>query len=290
MEYLKDSELILNPDGSIYHLNLLPEDIGDIILTVGDPKRVEMVSRHFDEIEVKKSKREFITHTGRLGRKRISVISTGIGPDNIDIVINELDALANIDLHHRVPRDKHRALSIIRLGTSGSLQADIGVDEVVVSGWGVGFDNLLFFYTDYPKVFNRELARLVEMALDNQISVYTAQGSEQLFRHFASRFRHGGITITSPGFYGPQGRRLRLSSILTDAHIRELQMLRWNEWRITNFEMETAALFGLSRLLGHQPLACNTILANRATGQFSKDPYRAVERMIVQALEAIDSM
>ncbi len=290
MKYLSESELILNADGSIYHLSLLPDEIGDIILTVGDPQRVEMVSKYFDQVEVKKAKREFLTHTGRIGRKRVSVISTGIGPDNIDIVINELDALVNIDLSSRTPRSTRRALSIIRLGTCGSLQPDLPVDQVVVSGWGVGLDNLLFFYPDHQHVIQKELARFVEMALDNQLSVYAVQASEQLFRPFARHFPHRGITITSPGFYGPQGRALRLGSILSARHLSELQKLQWDGWRITNFEMETAALFGLSRMLGHHPLACNVILANRTTGQFSQAPLRAVDLMIRQALEVVDAM
>lgn len=290
MKYLSESELILNADGSIYHLNLLPDEIGDTILTVGDPQRVEMVSKYFDQLEVKKAKREFITHTGRVGRKRISVISTGIGPDNIDIVINELDALVNINLSSRTPHPTHTALSIIRLGTSGSLQPDLPVDDIVVSGWGVGLDNLLFFYPDHPRVVQKDLARFVEMALDNQLSVYAVEASDQLFRSFARHFTHRGITITSPGFYGPQGRALRLDSILSPRHLTELQKLRWNGWRITNFEMETAALFGLSRMLGHHPLACNAVLANRATGQFSKAPLHAVDRMIQRVLEVIDAM
>ncbi len=290
MQYLHDSELILNPDGSIYHLNLLPDEIGQIIFTVGDPQRVEMVSQHFDAIEIKKSKREFVTHTGRLGNKRVSVMSTGIGPDNIDIVVNELDALVNIDLQARIPKPKHTSLIIIRLGTSGSLQPDIEVDQTVVSAWGVGLDNLLFFYPDYRKVHHKELAHRVELALDNKLAVYAVEGAPSLVAHFSRHFKHLGITLTSPGFYGPQGRSLRLPTVLQPTHLDELRALRWGHWRITNFEMETAALFGLARLLGHRPLSCNTILANRSGGSFSPDPYRAIRKMIERAMETVDAL
>ncbi len=282
------SELPLNPDGSVYHLNLRPDQIADTIITVGDPGRVSAVTRHFDHIEHKVRKREFHTHTGRIGRKRLTVISTGIGPDNIDIVINELDALANINFKSRTVKAKKKVLRFIRLGTSGALHPDIPVDSLVVSAYGLGFDNLMSYYAYRP---DRRTAHLLKQihaylgARKSQVPLpYLAKGSEEMVRVLAP-LGITGITATCPGFYGPQGRRLRLApkEVLPDL----LSGFRYKDHRITNFEMETSALFGLSRLLGHQAVAVNTILANRATGAFTKRYKASVRDMIVKALEMI---
>ena len=271
---IESSELVLNPDGSVYHLNILPEDVADTVIFVGDPGRVERVSQHFDRIEIKKSKREFVTHTGYIGTKRLTVISTGIGPDNIDIVMNELDALVNINLETRTVKKEHKTLKIIRIGTSGSLQADIDVDSIVVSSYGMGFDNLLKFY----KYDNSADENILEFEFSNHIqkegislpvTPYIVSGCKKLLDSVGKGFK-SGITATCPGFYGPQGRKLRLQPESSD-FLYLLSSFSMNQHRITNFEMETSAIYGLAGLLGHQALSCNVILANRLSGEFVKD-------------------
>lgn len=293
MSHISPSELVLNADGSIYHLNLHPEEIAPIILTVGDPGRVSRVSRHFDRIEVRKEKREFITHTGWVGRRRLSVISTGIGPDNIDIVLNELDALVNIDLDSRVPKDDLTQLRLIRIGTSGCIQPDLPVDSFVAARFGLGFDNLLTFYEYRPNLVEAtlfdELSAYLDVAGHLPVMPYVCEGSASLARAIGSNM-HSGITITAPGFYGPQGRRLRLQSRLTAGMVKSLANFSQAGMRILNFEMETAPLFGLTRMLGHQALSCNVLIANRATGTFSADPHAAIDRLIVEVLEKVERL
>jgi uridine phosphorylase len=288
---LAPSELVLKADGSIYHLNLRPEEIADTIITVGDPERVAQVSKHFDRIDIRRQKREFVTHTGWLGQKRLSVISTGIGPDNIDIVLNELDALANIDFQTRRVLDTHRQLRFIRLGTSGCLQADIGVEELVFSTYGLGLDNLLYFYGYQAEGQTAALQGALDAYLSQSevtlpITPYLVAGAASLADSLAQD-NHRGITITAPGFYAPQGRQLRLRSQIKPRTLDVLASFRHPLARITNFEMETSAIYGLSHLLGHQALSCNVILANRAHGTFSADPAAAVEKMIVEMLRII---
>ncbi len=278
------SELILNDDGSIYHIKLRPEHIGDYIITVGDPGRVPVVSRHFDEIEAKKSKREFVSHVGRVGNKRITVISTGIGPDNIDIVLNELDALVNIDLETRQIKEQKRSLNIIRLGTSGCLQPHIPVDSLLFSAFGMGLDNLLYFYTFVNNPAEAKLRAdlslfLAEHDIELPVAPYFVEGSQTLLQQLGQN-DHRGITITAPGFYAPQGRQLRARSALTRNFLEKLAAFSSHEHRITNFEMETSAIYGLSRILGHQAMSCNVILANRARNSFSADPGKAVEHLV----------
>jgi uridine phosphorylase len=285
---LTDSELILNPDGSIYHLNLRPENIGDIVLMGGDPNRVPVISSRLDAIEFKTSKREFVTHTGRLGDKRITVISTGIGTDNIDIVLNELDALVNIDLETRQIKEKKKNLTIIRLGTSGGLQPDIQEDDIVVSSHGLGLDNLMHYYARGNKNEETEMTQsfLKQMGISNEnIRPYIAAGSSKYFPIFKKHFKHG-ITVTCSGFYGPQGRKLRLQPALPEL-VNKLHTFDFNGNRITNFEMETSGIYGLGQLLGHHCISLNTIIANRVTGRFSQDPYKAIENMIDKAMEII---
>ncbi len=286
MSRIAESELIINPRGAVYHLDLRPEEIADTVITVGDPDRVREVSKYFDSIEVQAQHREFITHTGRIGNKRLTVLSSGIGPDNIDIVLNELDALANIDFETRLIKPKLKALNIIRLGTSGSLQADITVDSFVASTHGLGVDNLLHFYRlEQNEEENLLLQSFVtHTQLHGQgISPYISGSAPSLLKHFVTGF-HQGITVTCPGFYGPQGRILRLGVRNPDL-ISRLTDFRFGPHRISNFEMETSAIYGLGRLLGHNCLALNAIVANRVQQTFSKDGKAAVENLIKKFIQ-----
>ncbi|MEP7164237.1 MAG: nucleoside phosphorylase [Ferruginibacter sp.] len=288
MQRIAESELIITGRGAIYHLDLRPEELADTIIVVGDPDRVKKVSKHFDRIECQQQHREFITHTGYIGNKRLSVMSTGIGPDNIDIAINELDALANIDFTTREIKKEFRKLNIIRFGTSGSLQADIPVDSFVASTHGLGLDNLLNFYAYEKSKDEQDMANAFaeQTKLDRTVTIpYAFKGSEILINKFGIAF-HKGITVTCPGFYGPQGRILRLG-VSSPGLIDRLTHFNFNNHRITNFEMETSAIYGLGRLLGHECLSVNAIVANRVVQQFSKDSNAAVENLIKQALEAL---
>ena len=286
---IKESELILNRDGSIYHLNLRPEQVADTIILVGDPNRVPRVSAYFDTIEFSTQKREFCTHTGTYKGKRLTVLSTGIGPDNIDIVINELDALFNIDLHTRKPKEQLTSLNIVRFGTSGSLQADIPVDSFVLSSHGLGMDNMLHAYKDAPNV--REIA--IEEAFMAHTQWNTDKGrpyivgcGEILKQQLLTDKVFEGITGTAPGFYGPQGRMLRLP--VQDPTLNDkLHSFNYKGYRMTNLEMETSAIYGLSKLLGHQAVSLNAIIANRAAGTFTKDTKKVVENLIVYGLEQL---
>ena len=285
---IQASELILNPDGSVYHLNLKPEHIAHDIIFVGDQNRVEKISSQFDTIEFSFQKREFKTHTGTLNGKRISVISTGIGPDNIDIVMNELDALVNIDLITRQPKTTLTSLNIVRIGTSGSLQADIPVDSFVMSKYGLGLDNMLRSYlVDEISNTNMEEAFINHTHWDSRKGrPYVISCSEKLEQLIESDKIHKGITATAGGFYGPQGRVLRLE--IQDKNLNsKMDNFKFEGNRITNLEMETAAIYGLSKLLGHNALSLNAIIANRATGTFSEDPYKAVDELIKYTLEKL---
>ena len=288
MRRIAESELIITSRGAIYHLDLRPEELADTVIVVGDPDRVKKVSKHFDKIEYKQQHREFITHTGYIGKKRLSVMSTGIGPDNIDIAINELDALANIDFTTRMVKDEFSKLNIIRFGTSGSLQADIPVDSFVASTHGLGLDNLLNFYA-YKKTGDEKAmsdAFVSQTGLDTAITIpYAFSGSEILLKKFGEGF-HKGITVTCPGFYGPQGRVLRLG-LNSPGLVDRLTHFNFNDHRITNFEMETSAIYGLGRLLGHECLSVNAIVANRVVQEFSKDSTATVKKLIKKALEAL---
>lgn len=281
MSRIAESELIINDRGAVYHLDLRPEEIAGTVITVGDPDRVKEISKHFDAVEVKRQHREFITHTGRIGNKRISVLSSGIGPDNIDIVINELDALVNIDFDTREIKKQLRSINIIRVGTSGSLQSDIPVDSFVASTHGLGIDNLLNFYRHEQNEEDNELIQsfVTHTQMHGQMSYpYINGAAPSLLKHFVTGF-HQGITVTCPGFYGPQGRVLRLG-IRNPELINRLTDFRFGQHRITNFEMETSAIYGLGRLLGHNCLAVNAIVANRIKKEFSKDGKAAVENLI----------
>jgi uridine phosphorylase len=288
MQRIPESELIINSRGAIYHLDVRPEELAHTIIVVGDPERVKKVSRHFDRIEHGLQHREFITHTGYIGNKRLSVISTGIGPDNIDIVFNELDALANIDFETRLIKDQLTKLKIVRFGTSGSLQADIPVDSFVASTHGLGLDNLLNFYSYRKDPEDKAMADafITQTGLDTSITnPYAFSGSALLLNKFGIEF-HKGITVTCPGFFGPQGRVLRLG-LSSPGLVDKLSHFSFNDHRITNFEMETSAIYGLGKLMGHECLSINVIIANRVIKEFSKDSEVAVEQMIKAALEAL---
>jgi len=285
---LGHSELILNADNSIYHLNLLPENIADTLITVGDPDRVNDVSKYFDTIELKKGKREFRTHTGTLNGKRLTVISTGIGTDNIDIVLNELDALANIDFKTRTVKLDKKVLDIIRIGTSGAIQPDIAIDSILMSEYAIGFDGLLQFY-DSESVQQTMVSKAF-VAHSNwpqrKSTPYVTTYDESLGNKFTSNRIRLGMTVTNIGFYGPQGRNLRLKT--DDAEFLEkLRSFDYHGHKITNLEMETSGIYGLSKLLGHRAVSLNCILANRATGEFSKNPNKAVDELIRYALERL---
>ncbi len=282
---IQSSELILNPDGSVYHLNLLPEHIAHDIIFVGDQNRVEKITQFFDSIEFSTQKREFKTQTGIFKGKRITVLSTGIGPDNIDIVMNELDALVNIDLKTRKPKENLSSLNIIRIGTSGSLQADIPVDSFVMAKFGLGLDNMLRSYLiDEISQNEMEDAFIKQTNWDSKKGrPYSISCSEKLEKRFESNRIHKGITATAGGFYGPQGRILRLN--IQDINLNsKMDCFNFEGVRITNLEMETAAIYGLGQLMGHHCLSLNAIIANRASGTFSEDPYKAVDQLIQYAL------
>ena len=282
------SELILNTDGSVYHLNLLPEDIGDTIFFVGDPDRVKDVSKHFDRIETKKQKREFVTHTGYIGAKKYSVISTGIGTDNIDIVINELDALVNVDLKSKQVLPNLKQLTFIRIGTSGALQKHIEINSLLLSKAAIGMEGLQHFY-QYAYTSNEEkLQKAFSEYLNlNQIALlkpYAVFSDSELIKQISSDYV--GITITNGGFYGPQGRQVR--ALPKSKNLLDVYAAFQSEFgMITNLEMETAGIYGLSNLLGHRAISANVIIANRALNQFSNSPQEAVEKSIKRVLESL---
>lgn len=288
MNRIAESELIINERGAVYHLNCRPEELAQTIITVGDPDRVAEVSKYFDRIEFKNNHREFVTHTGCLGNKRISCVSTGIGPDNIDIVLNELDALANIDLDSRLVKQELARLHIIRLGTAGSLQADIPVDDLVASTHGLGLDNLMHFYRPGNNEEEKQLlhAFCTHTQLNGgKVTPYIHMASGSLLKHFTQDF-HQGITVTCPGFYGPQGRILRLG-LGYPMLIDNLSDFSFGNFRITNFEMETSAIYGLGSALGHHCLSLSAIVANRISKTFSKNGALAVENLIKRSLQII---
>jgi uridine phosphorylase len=288
MRTIGPSELILNPDGSIYHLNLKPEHIAPTVIFVGDQNRVEKVTNHFDEIEFSTQKREFKTIVGNLNGKRLTVISTGIGPDNIDIVLNEIDALVNINLETRSVKNELTSLQIVRMGTSGSLHEDIPVDSIVLGKYGLGFDGVLHSY-EHKGIFEPELENAFIDHCDYAIEKarpYIVSNSPVLEKKLLSDQIFSGITATAGGFYGPQGRVLRLALQDNDLN-KKIESFKHNHLRITNLEMETSVIYGLSKLLGHQAVSMNAIIANRANLTFSKDPYAAVENMIQYTLNRL---
>jgi len=286
MNIIAETELILTPENKIYHLNLSKHEIADNIILVGDPERVTIISSKFDKIDHKIQNREFVTHTGTLNGKRISAIATGIGPDNIDIVINELDALVNIDFETRSINKIKKKINLIRLGTSGALQKNIAIDTFIASSYGLGFDGLAHFYQ------NKEL---LEQKMGNAYTIHTnwpvnlatpyfIKASECLLVKFPE-LAHG-ITATAPGFYGPQGRALRLTPAISDLH-EKMETFLYKDNKICNFEMETSALYYLGQTLGHNTLTICAVIGNRLTKEYSKDYKKTVEKMIDLVLKRI---
>ncbi len=288
MSRIAESELIINSRGAVYHINTRSEELATSIITVGDPDRVAEVSKHFDTIEHKNNHREFVLHTGYLNKKRISCVSTGIGPDNIDIVLNELDALVNIDFETRQIKETLTALNIIRVGTSGSLQKEIPVDSFVASTHVFGLDNLLHFYIQNNNEEENQLLQAFNTHTQMHQRItnpYVSSADISLLKNFVDGF-YQGITVTCPGFYGPQGRVLRMGLSHPDL-IDRLTTFSFGQHRISNFEMETSAIYGMGKILGHHCLSLSAIVANRISKTFSKDGAAAVENLIVKTLQTI---
>lgn len=288
-KFIPDSQLVLHGDGSVYHLRLFPEQIADTVILVGDPNRVAKISSLFDVVEHQVTNRELVTHTGIYKGKRITALSTGMGTDNIDIVLNELDALANIDLKQRTIKEKHTRLKLIRLGTSGALQPDIPVRESFLAAkYALGLDGLLHFYADGSKHMHHEMTNaFVQHMKWNPLlpSPYVVGSSENLMEQLAFDYRKG-ITATSPGFYGPQGRVLRLP--LSDEGMnKKIESFTFEGQNITNFEMESSALYGLSLMLGHDALTICLVIANRVTEKFSSNYHPFMEKLIQNTLDRL---
>lgn len=287
MAKISETDLLLNRDGSVYHLALLPKHISETVLTVGDPSRVNVISQYFDSIEFEMNRREFITQVGTYKGKRVTVISTGIGTDNVEIFFTEIDALVNVDLKTREPKSRKRKLKIIRIGTSGALQEDIPVGSFVVSDYAVGFDNLMTFYDlrqdDYEKAIAEDIRKKVKLPF----TPYVVTGSEALRKQIGTDMVVGN-TITAPGFFAPQGRSVRLPArypkLLDDLNSYHH---RASDFWLANFEMETAGYYAMARLLGHEVLSANAIIANRIKNKFSSDPNAIVESLIKVILDRI---
>jgi len=286
MAKIPETDLVLNPDGSVYHLNLLPKHISDIVIAVGDPGRVYSVSQYFDEVEFEMNKREFITHVGKYKGKRITVISTGIGPDNVEIVFTELDALVNIDLKTREPKSRKKKLKIIRIGTSGALQEDIPVGSHLVSDYAVGLDNLMSFYDLPMDDVEAGLAHDIHRKTGLPFMPYVVRGSETLRDQIAGSDMIKGNTVTCPGFYAPQGRVLRLPIRFPNL-LEDLNYFHKGDFWLTNFEMETSAYYAFGKLMGHEVLSANAIIANRMKTKFSKDPHKIVDGLIKKVLDRV---
>lgn len=282
------SELIINSDGSVFHLHLRPEDVADTVILVGDPGRVSLVASYFDVIETEKANREFVSKTGYAGKKRLTVVSTGIGTDNIDIVMTELDALANVDFDSRTPKSETRRLTILRLGTSGAIHADIPPGSVLMSDISIGFDGLLNFYEGGESVCMKEAeeAFVKHTGWSERLAApYFVAASPELTELFRDEALHG-MTVSAPGFYGPQGRVVRLGLRDSDL-LSKLETFRYGDYRITNFEMEGSAIAGLALLLGHRAATMCTIIANRHSKRAKTDYGSAVEKMVETAVEKL---
>ncbi|WP_421919837.1 nucleoside phosphorylase [Marinifilum sp.] len=289
MEKIKSSELIINPDGSVFHLHLRPEHLADTVILVGDPGRVELVASFFDEVECTISNREFATTTGTYKGKRFSVLSTGIGTDNIDIVVNELDALANIDLENRTIKTEHKSLNLVRIGTSGALQANIPVDSFLLSKRSIGFDGMLNFYADRDHVSDLDFEKSFKdfVNWDEKLaSPYVVPASKDLINLLDGNDMVKGVTISANGFYGPQGRILRLQTLDPDLNDK-IEEFDFKGEQITNYEMESSAIFGLSAMLGHNAAAICVIIANRITKDASKDYKPTIKRLIKVVLDRL---
>jgi uridine phosphorylase len=283
---ISETDLILNPDGSVYHLNLLPKHISDTIITVGDPSRVYQVSEYFDDgVEFEMNKREFITHVGKYKGKKITVISTGIGTDNVEIFFNELDALVNIDLKTREPKSRRKKLRIVRVGTSGGLQEELPVGSHLISDYAVGLDNLMNFYDLPMDDFETGVAHDLQKKIGLPFMPYVVRGSSSL-REQIGKDMVIGNTVTCPGFYAPQGRELRLP-IRFPKLLDDLNYYHKGDFWLTNFEMETAGYYSMARLLGHEVISTNAIIANRVKNKFAKDPNKVIDSLIQKVLDRI---
>ena len=289
MEKIKSSELIINPDGSVFHLHLRPEHLADTVILVGDPGRVQLVASFFDEVECTISNREFVTTTGTYNGKRFSVLSTGIGTDNIDIVVNELDALVNIDLETRTPKKEQTCLNLVRIGTSGALQGNIPVDSFLLSKKSIGFDGMLNFYADRDQVSDLDFEQSFKDFVNwdaKLASPYVVPASKKLIDQLDGEDMIQGVTISANGFYGPQGRVLRLQTLDPDLNDK-IEKFDFKGEKITNYEMESSAIFGLSEMLGHNAIAVCAIIANRITKDASKDYKPTVKRLIKTVLDRL---
>jgi uridine phosphorylase len=285
MAKISETDLILNPDGSVYHLSLLPKHISETIITVGDPNRVYMISQFFDEVEFEMNKREFITHVGRFKGKKITVISTGIGTDNIEIFFTEIDALVNIDLKTREPKARKKKLKVIRIGTSGAMQEDVPVGAHLVTDYAVGFDALMNFYDLPMDDYETGLAHDIQKKVSLPFMPYVVKGAQALREQIGFDMITGN-TVTCPGFYAPQGRELR-APIRFPRLMEDLNYYHKGDFWLTNFEMETAGYYAMGRLLGHDVLSANAIIANRVKNKFSKNPDKIVEGLILKVLERV---
>jgi uridine phosphorylase len=285
MNKFSEADLILNDDGSIYHLSLKPHNVAKNIIVVGDPGRVYRVSQHFDDILFEMNKREFITHTGIYKKKSVTVMSTGMGVDNIEIAMFELDALFNIDLKKRIPKAEQQSLNIVRIGTSGAIQEDIKVGSVVLSDYGVGLDNLMQYYKLESSEFELEIGQHLQKALNMPFAPYVVKGSEKL-KEKLGQGMIAGNTVTAPGFYAPQGRQLRIP-VANPKLLDQITFFNHNGFWLTNFEMETSMLYGLARMLGHEALSINAILGNRSHKTFTKNPYETIDSIIVKVLDRL---
>ncbi|MEQ8240977.1 MAG: nucleoside phosphorylase [Cyclobacteriaceae bacterium] len=283
---ISETDLIINSDGSVYHLNLKPENITDKIITVGDPSRVHRISRYFDEIDFEMNKREFITHVGTYKGKRLMVISSGMGTDNVEILMTELDALANIDFKTRKVKKQKRSLEIVRIGTSGSIQDDILIGDVVMSEYAVGLDPLLHFYDSDFSDFEKLIANKLKTEIDLPYTPYCVKGSSALIDTFSSSGFTLGNTVTCQGFYAPQGRTVRIP-IKYPKLIDQLNSFHHGTFWLTNLEMETAGYYALAKLLGHEMISLNAILASRTKNEFSKDPNKIIDSLIEKVLDTI---
>ena len=288
---IPESQLVLNSEGAVYHLNLHPDQLADDVLLVGDPGRVELIASFFDKIEVERQNRELVTRTGYFNGKRITVMSTGMGTDNLDIVMNELDALANIDLKTRMPKEGHRSLNLIRIGTCGALQPEIEVeDSYVATRYAIGLDGLLYFYGKNEEVNNVAMrdAFIKQMDYPKDLPLpYVVECSKDLFDRLAQGY-YQGVTATAPGFYGPQGRTLRMNLAYPE-HNRKIESFNYQGWRVCNFEMESSALYGLGKMMGHNCLTICVAIANRVTEKFASDYHPYVKKLVINTLERLSS-
>lgn len=283
---IAETDLILNQDGSVYHLNLLPDQIADTIITVGDPGRVYSISKYFDRVTFEMNRREFITHVGVINNKRVMVLSTGMGTGNIEIVLTELDALKNINLKSRKLKEKKSKLKIIRVGTSGALQEDIPLNSCLISEYAAGFDNLMDFYNLPQNTFEKKIGEELKEQTGIGCMPYLVNGSRKLLKKFTHNDFIVGNTITCPGFYAPQGRKLRLD-LKYPKLLDRLNQYHHDQFWLTNFEMETSGYYAFARLLGHHVVSINAIIANRMTNEFSKQPQKTIDQLIRRVLEMI---